>query len=114
LTQLVESDGETEKLSKVFLKNRNNFELYIPYTLNRQYSESTLNSYETIRKFFDEINTRIDLKNTWISDYLNKPLERIVQYRQFLQVIYTPAYTFKILNLWDLNFYNIGANKIHG
>ena len=27
--------------------------MYIPYTLNRQYSESTLNSYEMIRQFFD-------------------------------------------------------------
>lgn len=49
----MESEGEVEKLSKAFLKNRTHWELYIPYTLNRQFSESTLNSYEMIRKFFD-------------------------------------------------------------
>lgn len=53
LAQLVESEGEVEKLSKTFLKNRTHWELYVPYILNRQYSESTLNSYEMIRKFFD-------------------------------------------------------------
>lgn len=53
IAQLMESEGEMEKLTKAFLKNRGNWELYIPYTLNRQYSESTLNSYEMIRKFFD-------------------------------------------------------------
>jgi hypothetical protein len=67
------------------LKNRANFELYIPYALNRQYSESTLNSYEIIRKFFDEINIKSENKEIWISDYLNRPLDRIVQYRNFLQ-----------------------------
>ncbi|RNA17973.1 muscle M-line assembly unc-89-like, partial [Brachionus plicatilis] len=85
LTQLLETDGDSERLSKVFVKNRSNFELYIPYALNRQYSESTLNSYEIIRKFFDDIN--LTNKNTeyWISDYLNRPLDRLAQYRQFLQ-----------------------------
>ncbi|CAF0740265.1 unnamed protein product [Brachionus calyciflorus] len=85
LTQLLESDGEIDRLSKVFLKNRSNFELYLPYTLNRQYSESTLNSYEIIRNFFDNINLRVNNTEYWISDYLNRPLDRLVQYRQFLQ-----------------------------
>jgi hypothetical protein len=57
LTQLIESDGKIEDVSRIFLKNRNHFEIYIPYALNRQYSESTLNSYESIRKFFN-VNIR--------------------------------------------------------
>jgi len=51
--QLAESDGDVDRLSRIFLKNRNNLELYVPYSVNRQFSESTLNSYEIIRKFFD-------------------------------------------------------------
>ena len=81
----MESDGEVDVLSKAFLKNRNNFELYVPYSVNRQFSESTLNSHEAIRKFFDEINLRGNKIDDWVSDYLNKPLDRIVQYRQFIQ-----------------------------
>lgn len=53
LAQLLESNGDPDQLGKLFLKNRINFELYMPYSLNRQYSESTLNSYEVIREFFD-------------------------------------------------------------
>ena len=126
-TQLLESEGEVETLSRVFLKNRNNFELYIPYTFNRQYSESTLNSYETIRKFFDvilalfaaifvfligelfqkwsnyfkEINLRLNVTNKWISDYLNRPLDRVVQYRQFIQVTY---YYVSLLSISNFSF----------
>lgn len=109
LSQIMDTDGEVDVLSKAFLKNRNNFELYVPYSANRQFSESTLNSYEVIRKFFDviivpfsnwiylktllifkkillkEINLRSHKIDDFISDYLNKPLDRIVQYRQFIQ-----------------------------
>ena len=31
------------------------------------------------------INIKLDSTQNWITDYLNKPLERIVQYRYFLQ-----------------------------
>ena len=55
LAQLLETNGDCDQLGRLFLKNRANFELYIPYSLNRQYSESTLNSYEIIREFFDVI-----------------------------------------------------------
>ena len=53
LAKLLETNGDCDQIGKLFLKNRANFELYIPYSLNRQYSESTLNSYEIIREFFD-------------------------------------------------------------
>lgn len=53
LTQLIETEGETEELSKIFLKNRHSFEFYVPYALNRQFSETTLNTYKIIRKFFN-------------------------------------------------------------
>ncbi len=86
LSQVVETAGEVDQLSRTFLKNRANFELYVPYTLNRQFSESTLNSYEALRQFFDELNIRTNQIDTWLSDYLNKPIDRIVQYRQFIQV----------------------------
>ena len=86
LSQVLESDGEVDQISRTFLKNRTNFELYVPYTVNRQFSETTLNSYDTIRQFFDEINIKTNKIEDWISDYLNKPLDRIVQYRQFIQV----------------------------
>ncbi len=75
-----------DQLSRTFLKNRTSFELYVPYAINRHYSESTLNSYEIIRQFFDQVNLRTNHIDNWISDYLNKPIDRIVQYRQFIQV----------------------------
>src|SRR5262249_22824125 len=61
LVQLAESQGDLERLTRTFLKNRSHFELYVPYVLNRQYSESTLNSFDNIRKFFD---VRESLKKT--------------------------------------------------
>jgi hypothetical protein len=53
LTQIMESEGELDSLSKIFIKNRHSFELYISYSLNRQYSETTLNTYKLIRKLFN-------------------------------------------------------------
>jgi hypothetical protein len=35
--------------------------------------------------FYQAINIRHDSTDHWITDYLNKPLDRIVQYRYFLQ-----------------------------
>lgn len=61
-TQLAESEGDVDRLSRIFLKNRNNFELYVPYSVNRQFSESTLNSYEIIRKFFDVSSIQLESK----------------------------------------------------
>ena len=49
----MESEGELDTLSKIFIKNRHSFELYISYSLNRQYSETTLNTYKLIRKLFN-------------------------------------------------------------
>lgn len=33
-----------------------------------------------------DVNFKINHFDNWISDYLNRPLDRIVQYRHFLQV----------------------------
>ncbi len=50
---MIESENDINKLSDSFLKNRLHFELYIAYISNRQYSESTLNSFDAVRSFFN-------------------------------------------------------------
>jgi hypothetical protein len=56
--------------------------------------------------------------DNWISDFLNRPLDRIVQYRQFLQVkIRLIRSLIKKRYLFNSDvglFFSQGANQIHG
>ena len=82
IKELENCENAPDTLAEIFLKSEKKFQLYIQYCANKPRSAALIHDH--LGKFFNELSNSLQLK-TSLSEYLMRPVQRIMKYYTILK-----------------------------